>query len=544
MPPYLVYGYKTNKQKIHELQLGINKIGRAEDNSIVIKNKNVSRYHAEIEVKKKFWTIRDLNSRNFTFVNQIKINEIKLKDKDEIRFTTEKFIFFVNKESMKQISSGTLSIPKNINDSKTMRKELFLDTDQFEIKSFFSDQDQISGSVLKLTQQSVYQRNLDKLKVLLQVSKALSSPQSLNKLLNKILNLLFEIIKVDRAAILLLNEEKKKLECKAFKTELKINEKEPFYSSQIINWVYKNAKILATADASADTRFQSSDSILEQKIHASMCIPLKPKDVVIGVLYLDNLYIGAIYSDEDIEFVSALANQAAIAIDNTRLYERIESEAVFRAKLELFFPTSVRKRLQESDQLEIIEREVTVLFADITGFTELSSYKKPREIIELLNEYFNVVVEDIVFKHEGTLEKYIGDALLAVWGVPYQQPDDPYRALISAIEMQQAVQKLNKNWQKKRNLEIKIHIGLNTGRVAAGNIGSKKLIQYATIGDTTNVSSRICNVAKADEIVISESTFNQLNIPDLPITKMPLVKVKGKSEPLQLYLIHWKNYKL
>lgn len=543
MPPYLVYGYKTNQQKIYQLQLGINKVGRANDNSIVIKNQNVSRYHAEIEVKRRSWILKDLGSRNFTFVNQEKINQSKLKSGDEIRFTTEKFMFFLKKEDFEETSIFDNSIPTQKQDSKSIRKEISLETSQFELKTLFLEEEELSGSVLKLTQQNVYQRNVDKLKVLLQVSKALSSPQSLDKLLDKILNLLFEIINVDRAAILLLNENKKKLECKAFKGKLTTNEKTPFYSRQIINWVYKNGKVLATGDASADQRFKTAESVVKQQIHASMCIPLKPKEDIIGVLYLDNLYIQEIYSDEDIEFVTALAVQAAIAIDNTRLYERIESEAVLRSKLELFFPSSVRKKLKEVDQLEIIEREVTVLFADITGFTELSSRKKPREIIEILNEYFNAVIEDIVFKHEGTLEKYIGDALLAVWGVPYKQPDDPYRALISAIEMQQAVQKLNENWRKKRNLEIQIHIGLNTGRVAAGNIGSDKLIQYATIGDTTNVCSRICDVAKGDEIVISSSTFNKLNISDIPITKMPLVKVKGKSHPLQLYLVHWQDFK-
>jgi len=149
------------------------------------------------------------------------------------------------------------------------------------------------------------------------------------------------------------------------------------------------------------------------------------------------------------------------------------------------------------------------------------------------------MVEDIVFKYEGTLEKYIGDALLAVWGAPYQQVDDAERAVRAAIEMQQAVCRLNEQWVKRRNLEIQIHIGLNTGKVAAGNIGSQKLIQYATIGDTTNVTSRICSAAQAGEILISQSTFDKISDRTLPIEEIPPVLVKGKDQPLQLHRVLW-----
>lgn len=174
----------------------------------------------------------------------------------------------------------------------------------------------------------------------------------------------------------------------------------------------------------------------------------------------------------------------------------------------------------------------------------MSSKMSPRQVIEMLNEYFKVMVEDIVFEYEGTLEKYIGDALLAIWGAPYQQPDDANRAVKAAIAMQWAVCRLNQQWVKQRNLQIKIHIGLNTGKVAAGNIGSPRLIQYATIGDTTNVTSRICSAANAGEILISQSTFDKLSDRTLPIEKIPPVLVKGKDRPLQLYRLHWERVKL
>jgi adenylate cyclase len=219
----------------------------------------------------------------------------------------------------------------------------------------------------------------------------------------------------------------------------------------------------------------------------------------------------------------------------------MQAEAVMRAKLERFFPQAVSKKLKEEGNLEIVDTEVTALFADISRFTEMSSTMEPRQVIEMLNEYFQVMVEDIVFHYEGTLEKYIGDALLAVWGAPYRQPDDALRAVQAAIAMQQAVVHLNEQWQRRRGLQIQIHIGLNTGKVAAGNIGSQKLIQYATIGDTTNVTSRICSAAQAGEILISQTTFDQLPEVTIPMEKMPPVQVKGKEHPLQLYRVLWNG---
>jgi adenylate cyclase len=159
----------------------------------------------------------------------------------------------------------------------------------------------------------------------------------------------------------------------------------------------------------------------------------------------------------------------------------------------------------------------------------------------MLNEYFSVMVEGIVFQFEGTLEQYIGDALLAVWGAPYQHPNDAERAVKAAIEMQKAVTQLNQRWAQRWNFNIQIHIGVNTGVVAAGNIGSEELFQYGTIGTTTNISSRICDVAHAGEILISQSTLDELKQCDVPLQQLPPTYVKGIPEPLQIYRLWWNQ---
>lgn len=532
--PYLIQNPEASKQAIHQLKFGANTIGRETDNTMMVMDKSLSRHHAQINITRERAIIMDLGSLNHTFVNNNKIDKCKLQDGDVVRCgnVVFKFLETLKSDSPKadNPSQDQLSIVRRLSPEHTrvnLGELLQQDTTQHQ------------GTVLKLKRQDVEQRAVDKLKILLEVSKQLSSPEEPDRLLEKILDLLLEIMNVDRAIILMVNHQSKQLEHKALKCRSGVPNDEYFYSSTITSFVHEHGIGILSADASTDQRFNNAASVLAQDIHASMCVPLKPRDQVIGVLYADNLSMSNVYSEEDLEFLTGLGNQAAIAIENAQLYNQIQAEAVVRTKFESFFPEAVSKKLKEEGKLEIVETEVSVLFADISGFTEMSSRMEPRQIIEMLNEYFTVMVEDIVFRYEGTLEKYIGDALLAVWGAPYQQADDTNRAVRAAIDMQRGVLRLSQQWKERGKQPIKIHIGLNTGKVAAGNIGSEKLIQYAAIGDTTNVSSRICNVAKADEILISQSTLDKLQDQTIKTEKIPPVMVKGKEEPLQLHRVLW-----
>ncbi|OUL32280.1 adenylate cyclase [Nostoc sp. T09] len=542
--PYLIYAPNTPQERPHQLKFGLNTIGRSGDNTIVLTDESLSRYHAEIIIAEDRIAIKDLQSLNHTFVNNAKIDQYELKDGDLINCGNVelKFVDKINATpTPSSINSKQASISEQdcqITIPETIVKQFSTEQSRFKMQDLL-DSPGRGDSLLRLSHRGSNQRTVDKLKILLEVSKQLSSPEEPDRLLEKILDLLFEIINVDRAVILMVNETTKQLEHKAVKLRSGISSENQFYSKNITNYVYKNGTAILTTDACLDQRFNDSESVFVQTIRASMCIPLKPREEVIGVLYVDNLSLSDVYSDEDVEFLTALANQAAIAIDNANLYKKIEAEAVMRNKLERFFPEAVRKKLKEEVNLGIVDTEVTALFADITNFTKMSSTMQPRQVIAMLNEYFEVMVEEIVFQYEGTLEKYIGDALFAIWGAPYRKPDDAERAIQAAIDMQWAVQRLNQQWVQQGKQPIQIHIGLNTGKVAAGNIGSDKLIQYATIGDTTNVTSRICNVAQAGEIVISQTTFDRLRAMNLPFEKMPLVQVKGQDQPLQLYRLLW-----
>ncbi|NJK35780.1 MAG: FHA domain-containing protein [Oscillatoriales cyanobacterium SM2_2_1] len=545
--PAIVQNANSPYERICELKQGRNTIGRGLDNSIVVEDeaRSLSRHHAEIWMRNGETTVCDLGSSNGTFLNDVPLLAQKshqIKEGDRVRFGSVVFVYRSQPKPRVSPSGGSLNF---VNSEVSIIMSVAPELSRVRISEVVHPgrDTAAGGSVLMLQNRDAAQRNADKLKILLEISKELSSPESYHLLPEKILDLLFQVMRVDRAILLLVNETTQQLESKAVKVRDSVAVDYEFYSKRIVEYVKHNGCGILTDNAAVDQRFAQSHSILQQSIQAAMCVPLKPRDRVIGVLYVDNLSMSHIYEKEDLEFLTSLANQAAIAIENANLTRKMQSEVVRRARLERFFPQELTQRLQEEWNLnEIMETEVTALFSDISGFTTLASQMPPRQVLELLNEYFRVMVEETVFRYGGVLEKYIADALLAVWGSPYRRENDANQAVSAAIAMQWAMNRLNQQWQQQgRNQHIQIHIGLNTGVVAAGNIGSEQLIQFTHIGDTMNVASRICNLAKAGEIVISDTTLACVASMGLPVQPLPPSLVKGKDQPLQTYRVLWQQ---
>ncbi len=174
------------------------------------------------------------------------------------------------------------------------------------------------------------------------------------------------------------------------------------------------------------------------------------------------------------------------------------------------------------------EQEISVLFVDIRGFTSISEKLKPKQVIEFLNYYFSKMT-DVVFKNNGTLDKFIGDCIMAVFNSPENDPDHAYNAVKTAVEMQEACKK-----QKQGLPAIKIGIGVNTGRAVVGNMGSTQRQEFTALGDTVNTSSRLCGEAEGGQIIIGEKTYEQCKN-KIKAKKLPPMKVKGKAKALTVY---------
>ncbi len=512
-------------EQVLPLPEGLTTIGRTEENSVYVLHASLSRRHAHLERAGAQVVLIDQGSKNGTFVNEIRVTRCELRAGD---------FFRCGDVSFKLMAPASDPKPTHVQDLRTRFSPAAMEELLLSART-------PGSSILKLRQVALKDsRAAEKLQVLLKVSQMLSSLGPIDELLQRVIQLVFRILEVDRAAIFLVDPASGTLRPRVARLSSGEEPSGHFYSQQILDYVRDRSVAALFADALQDPRLEGASSVMRQSIHASMCVPLKPHNEVLGVLYVDNLTQANRFTEEDLEFLTAFANQAAIALESSMLSQRLAEEAALRNTYLRFFPATVIKKLESSRgaPLERVETEVTVLFSDISGFTSLSSKLPPTQVMDLLNEYFPVMAE-IVFRHEGTLEKYIGDALMAIWGAPFPQPDDADRALRAAVEMQHALARLDARWKTEGKPELQIHVGLNTGRVAAGNIGSEHYLQYATIGDATNVASRICSAASDGEICIAEATFQRCRERAWPLIKLPPVQVKGKQEPLTLYRVDW-----
>jgi len=182
------------------------------------------------------------------------------------------------------------------------------------------------------------------------------------------------------------------------------------------------------------------------------------------------------------------------------------------------------------------QRNATVLFADIRGFTTLSENTGADEVVHMLNEYFEAMVE-VVFRLEGTVDKYIGDAIMVLWGAPIPHANAPFRAVQAAIEMRRSLAEFNKRRKAMGKQQIQVGIGINTGEVVAGYIGSSRTMSYSVIGDTVNTASRLCSAARAGQILVSDSTYGHVRN-HFSVTRLRPLRVKGKLRPIHIFEVH------
>jgi adenylate cyclase len=273
-----------------------------------------------------------------------------------------------------------------------------------------------------------------------------------------------------------------------------------------------------------------------------MCAPLIYKDKVFGLFYVDCLSKPYAFSKEELDIFSVVAAEAAISYDRAHSHAELSRRAIERQALERFMSSVVvEKILASPDEIRLGgENQIaTILFADIREFTRLAERLPPQKIVELLNEYFSEMT-DLIFNNGGTLDKYLGDGIMALFGAPWPRADDAERAVKTAGEMQRALTALNRQWQARGQEPLQMGLGINTGQVTAGNIGSSKRMDYTVIGDAVNLASRLCAHAAGGQILISESTFKEIHNSVLA-QRLESIRVKGKVAPVEIYEIIWNR---
>jgi adenylate cyclase len=237
-------------------------------------------------------------------------------------------------------------------------------------------------------------------------------------------------------------------------------------------------------------------------------------------------------------FVIFGAHAQFIMNERNQALKKNEQDAATRERFQRLLSPNLSEMVV-SGQLKVEKggenRVATVMFADVRNFTKMSERTDAKEVLKILNEYFEIIV-DIVFLHEGTVDKFIGDEIMAIWGAPVTHDNDPARAIHAAIEIQSALAEFNKNRASEGQQQIQFGIAINTGNLVAGYIGSTRTMSYSVIGNVVNVAHGICPAAKAGEIVISESTCNQVRN-SFELTKLEPVQAKGKGKLIQIFKV-------
>jgi len=343
---------------------------------------------------------------------------------------------------------------------------------------------------------------------------------------------------VDRVSVLLRNDGTGELIPRMSKSRLGDASAQHVPRSIARKAVEERVAILSD-NAAADDRFKGGQSIMIQSVRSAMCIPLMASaEQVLGILYVDNLTATNSFSDEDLQFLIAFGGLAAIAIKTSRFAEQIQREAMVRSNFERYFAPNVAAEIAQQQgavKLGGDRRPVTILFSDIRGFTSMSEHMSPDAIAGLLTDYFTEMVE-VVFSHGGTLDKFIGDAIMALWGAPIPHADDPDRAVAAAIGMQRALVALNEKWKEEGKPEIGVGIGINYGDTFAGNIGSHLRLEYTVIGDAVNVASRLCSKSSKGEILISDPLYQMLK--DKPaVEPLEPLAVKNRAAPVPVWKV-------
>ncbi|KAJ3262019.1 hypothetical protein HK103_003862 [Boothiomyces macroporosus] len=478
----------------------------------------------------------DRNSSNGVRVNDQFVTPgvpTPLRAGDTIMIGSIKLLYYESLAAIpKQATKGTEDNLKLV----TILPSLNSYDEKIAIKAEIEEENVDFKKVDLVTDPNVLREDYEKLRLAYELSKV-TLTNDLSVHLEKSLDLIFEILPVDRGVVLLVDQNTGTLATHQVKLRSAGEEgKEIVLSSTILKRVYESRKCLVTTDATQDKSLQAAASVMHSQMRSVICLPLVGHNKVHGIIHLDSDDSITTFSRKDLSIVTAISNQTAIAIENSILMAEYEQNAKVKEHLSRFLAPHVVQRM--SNPSEIIRkggRQMvgTIIFVDIRGFTNMSEKSTPVEVVHLLNDYFERLVR-IVFKYNGVVDKYIGDALMAVFGTLEDDKDAEFRGVSAAFEFKAAIKDMNEDRARFNKEPISIGVGVNTGDLLAGFIGSSQRLEYTVIGDSVNTSSRICSMSKMNQVLISEYTYEYVK-DRIEAAAVGSRQFKGKQKEVLVY---------
>ena len=547
----------TDGDHVFELRTGTPLVlGRSLSSDLPLLDPTISRRHAELSADGDGVEVRDLGSSNGTLVNGVRVDRARITPGDQVSFGRVTFALHADgtpSDSAAQRASdgatdGARDGPRIVGrrpvptQSETFAQALRKSgtfaaiVDELDLATPDRGTAHIEPPSELTTQipPSKAERDRTRLELLLELSKALTGALDVDGLLERVAEYVFRLVDVDRLSILLVDESGDLVPRLARdRSGREIARAVPL---SIARTVIADRVAILSANAPQDARFRG-ESIVRDQVRSAICVPLLGREArVLGVFYVDTLSAERLCSESDLDFLVAFSGIVAVALGNAQMSAQIRREAVVRSNFERFFAPGLAERIASASdviQLGGERRTVAVLFCDIRGFTELAAAMRPDETARLLTDFFTEMVE-CVFRHGGTLDKFMGDAVMAQWGAPIGEVDDADRALDAADDMRRSLERLNARWRAEGRAELQIGIGVNYGEAFAGTIGSERRLEFTVIGDTVNTASRLCAWADGGEVLVSEALRVALTRAH-PLAPREALALRGKRDPVTVW---------
>lgn len=503
-------------------------IGRSLECDYPLPLPGISRCHVQfLQTPEGRWLIEDLGSKNGTLLNGYLLKSLQaLNHGDIIQIGSVNLsIIFINSSAPNPTTENDLTSEITIcRDAKDLQKQWLQADNRGDAASH--------KIIARLTD-------------LVEIAKKLNSAESIEAIFAQVQAVIFRYINsVERLALLIDVSGQSKLELLNAATR---NTNYPknlaldssWISHSICQKVFAKQVAIQTSDIQRDERFDVETSLIRKGIHSVMAVPLWDENKVVGVLYADShIKNSTAESEENLSFFSALANLVAASVQRWLLTRKLKHEEIIRQRLERYLSPAVVQQVMTAGTLtdgRIFPQEgdISILFADIVGFTALSERLSPAEIAELLNSFFEEMLQEI-FAVGGTLDKFIGDCIMAFFGAPEPQPDHAQRAIDAAEAMLARLERLNQNKQLPEPLQLRIAI--NSGKAVVGDVGSSKRVDYTVLGSTINLASRMEGICPPGRCVVSQTTYRLLRPSKrLELNDMGEFRFKGIDRPVRVY---------
>ncbi|HXE79242.1 MAG TPA: adenylate/guanylate cyclase domain-containing protein [Vicinamibacterales bacterium] len=505
----------------HALANGETSVGRTPDNDLVLRHPSVSRKHARLQVDASGCRVQDVGSRLHTYVNGEKVYSAPLKDGD--RLTLGQFTL--------RVEESQDNVVVTPGDRLSAEFEGTILRPARPLSGIFP----AAAATSEEERTQIQHQQL--LSMLAEVSGMLTRTHDLGAILDRVVSLTFELVPADRVFLLLTDEHSGELVPRIARTRSGTRPTAASISGTVTRRVMTEKTAMLATDTALDKRLESSQSLVAQRVRSFMCAPLWTEGDVLGVMYVDTPTSRS-FKPSDLDVFTMVANYAAVAIEQARLSARLLEETRRLERLQRYHSPAVAERIlarsvSSETAPDAQEREISVLFADLVGFTTLSETLPPTEIARILTTFFTSMT-DVIFEQEGTLDKYIGDAVLAVWGAPLDQPDHAARAVKAALTMRERLRDVN---DKHLHQLLRMRLAINSGRALVGDIGAPRRREFTVLGDVVNTAARLqAQVCEPDQILMTEATYS---LAGRPIAARPRgsVQVRGRAGKINVYEI-------